>query len=66
VKRSPTFRANSTIRVPPDPTPEDGDLIYYKPWQNLGFNYSTSGIGHSDQTIHIGRYDATAKKLAPV
>jgi hypothetical protein len=34
---------------PPDPTPEDGDLVYYKPWQNLGFNYNTSGIGHSDR-----------------
>lgn len=39
-------------------------LIYYTPWQNLGFYYNTSGIGHSDQTIHIGRYDATAEKLA--
>ena len=34
------------------------------PWQNLGFYYNSAGIGYSDQTIHIGRYDATAEELA--
>lgn len=48
----------------PGSDPEDGDLIYFTPWQNLGFYYNTSGIGHSDQTIHLGRYDATVEDLA--
>ncbi|SDL32905.1 cyclophilin-like fold protein [Arthrobacter sp. ok362] len=48
----------------PGSDPEDGDLIYYTPWHNLGFYYNASGTGHSEQTIHIGRYDATAGELA--
>jgi len=43
--------------------PEDGDLIYYAPWGNIGFYYDTSGVGYSDQTINIGRYDATEADL---
>lgn len=39
----------------PGSDPEVGDLIYYTPWQNLGFYYNASGIGPSDETIHIGR-----------
>jgi hypothetical protein len=47
----------------PGSDPEDGDLIYYVPWGNIGFYYNTSGIGYSDQTIHIGTYDATQQQL---
>jgi hypothetical protein len=43
--------------------PEDGDLIYFTPWGNIGFYYNTSGIGYSDQTIHIGTYEATQEEL---
>ena len=45
-------------------SPEDGDLIYYIPWGNLGFYYNTAGIGYSDQTIHLGTYDASLEQLA--
>jgi hypothetical protein len=48
----------------PGSDPEDGDLIYYVPWGNLGFYYDTSGIGYSDQTIHLGGYDASEADLA--
>ncbi|MEV0397474.1 cyclophilin-like fold protein [Polymorphospora rubra] len=43
--------------------PEDGDLIYYTPWGNLGFYYNTEGIGYSDSTLRIGSYDATLDEL---
>lgn len=48
----------------PGSDPEDGDLIYFVPWGNLGLYYNTSGIGFSDQTIHLGRYNATPDELA--
>ncbi len=48
----------------PGSDPEDGDLIYYVPWGNIGFYYDASGIGYSDQTIHLGTYDATKARLA--
>ncbi|MCP2179094.1 hypothetical protein LY12_000356 [Prauserella alba] len=44
--------------------PEDGDLIYYTPWGNIGFFYDASGFGHSDQTLHLGTYDATEEELS--
>lgn len=47
----------------PGSDPEDGDLIYYSPWGNLGFYYNTAGIGYSDQTIHLGTYDASLDQL---
>ncbi|MGP3916905.1 cyclophilin-like fold protein [Nonomuraea sp. 10N515B] len=47
----------------PGSDPEDGDLIYFVPWGNLGFYYNTAGIGYSDQVIHIGTYNATAEQL---
>ena len=47
----------------PGSDPEDGDLIYFTPWGNLGFYYNTSGIGYSDQTIHLGTYEATLDQL---
>ncbi|MCD4849982.1 hypothetical protein LN996_04080 [Arthrobacter sp. AK01] len=48
----------------PGSDPENGDLIYFVPWGNLGFYYDASGIGFSDQTIHLGRYTATPERLA--
>ncbi|WP_236558866.1 cyclophilin-like fold protein [Arthrobacter sp. 9V] len=48
----------------PGSDPEDGDLIYFVPWGNLGFYYDASGIGFSDQTIHLGRYDASREELS--
>ncbi|MFI7705544.1 cyclophilin-like fold protein [Nonomuraea sp. NPDC049480] len=47
----------------PGSDPEDGDLIYFIPWGNLGFYYNAAGIAHSDQTIHIGTYDAPLEQL---
>ena len=44
--------------------PEDGDLIYYAPWGNLGFYYNTEGIGFDDNVIHLGTYEATTEQLA--
>ena len=48
----------------PGSDPEDGDLIYFMPWGNVGFYYNTDGIGYSDQTIHLGTYKATTEQLA--
>lgn len=47
----------------PGSDPEDGDLIYFVPWGNIGFYYNTDGIGYSDQTLHLGTYDATEEEL---
>lgn len=48
----------------PGSDPENGDLIYFTPWGNVGFYYNTDGIGYSDQTIHLGTYTATPEQLA--
>jgi hypothetical protein len=48
----------------PGSDPENGDLIYFVPWGNLGFYYNAAGIGHSDDTIHVGTYDASLDQLA--
>ncbi|WP_433528564.1 cyclophilin-like fold protein [Micromonospora sp. CA-263727] len=48
----------------PGSNPEDGDLIYFIPWGNIGFYYNTNGIGYSDQTLHLGTYNATVEELA--
>lgn len=48
----------------PGSDPEDGDLIYYTPWGNLGFYYDTTGIGYSDATLHIGTFTATEEQLS--
>jgi hypothetical protein len=53
-----------TTEGSPGSDPEDGDLIYFAPWGNLGFYYNADGIGYSDATIHIGSYAATADQLA--
>lgn len=47
----------------PGSDPEDGDLIYFIPWGNIGFYYNTDGIGYSDQVIHLGTYNATLDQL---
>jgi hypothetical protein len=47
----------------PGHDPDDGDLIYYAPWGNIGFYYNTAGIGFSDQVIHIGTYSASLDQL---
>ena len=43
--------------------PEDGDLIYYVPWGNIGFYYNTAGIGYSEDTLHLGTYEASLDEL---
>ena len=48
----------------PGSDPEDGHLIYFVPWGNLGFYYNAEGIDYSDDTIHLGTYEATREKLA--
>ncbi len=67
------FNGREKIGDPPAPLPtdgspgsdpEDGDLIYFVPWGNLGFYYDTSGIGYSDDTIHLGTYDASEATLS--
>jgi hypothetical protein len=47
----------------PGSDPENGDLIYFTPWGNLGFYYDASGIAYSDQTLHLGTYDASIDQL---
>jgi len=51
------------IEGTPGSDPEDGDLIYYTPWGNLGFYYNASGVEYSDQTLHLGTYDASRDEL---
>jgi hypothetical protein len=48
----------------PGSDPEDGDLIYYTSWGNLGFYYNAAGIDYSDATLHLGTYDATEEQLS--
>ncbi len=50
-------------RGSPGSDPESGDLIYFVPWGNLGFYYNAEGIGYSDDTIHLGTYDASLDRL---
>lgn len=47
----------------PGSDPEDGDLIYFTSWGNLGFYYNTDGVGYSDRTINLGTYSATLDEL---
>lgn len=58
------FSRKLTVKGSKGSDPEDGDLIYFVPWGNLGFYYNASGINYSDQTIHIGKYRATPAELA--
>jgi hypothetical protein len=50
-------------RRSPGSDPKNGDLIYFVPWGNLGFYYNAEGIGYSDDTIHLGTYDASLDQL---
>jgi hypothetical protein len=50
-------------RGSPGSDPMNGDLIYFVPWGNLGFYYNAEGIGYSDDTIHLGTYDASFDQL---
>ena len=48
----------------PGSDPEDGDLIYYTPWGNLGFYYNAAGIGYSDADAahrHLQRHRRAAR-----
>ncbi|MFM0487684.1 cyclophilin-like fold protein [Paraburkholderia graminis] len=47
----------------PGSDPEDGDLIYYVPWGNIGFYYNAACISYSDKTIHLGTYKASRDQL---
>lgn len=47
----------------PGSYPEDGDLIYFVPWGNIGFYYDAEGIGRADDTLHLGTYEATPEQL---
>ena len=47
----------------PGSDPDDGDLIYYAPWGNLGFYYDAAGFGYSDDVLHLGTYDAGLEQL---
>lgn len=47
----------------PGSDPENGDLIYFTPWGNIGFYYDADGIEYSDQTLHLGTYEAGRDQL---
>jgi hypothetical protein len=47
----------------PGSDPENGDLIYFVPWGNLGFYYNAEGVGFSDDTINLGTYRASRELL---
>jgi hypothetical protein len=51
------------IGTTPGSDPEDGDLIYYVPWGNLGFYYNTAGVGFSDDVLRIGTFNASIGQL---
>ncbi|WP_415975724.1 cyclophilin-like fold protein [Rhodococcus sp. 077-4] len=48
----------------PGSDPDNGDFVYYAPWGNLVFYYDATGIEFSDDTVHLGTFDATAEQLA--
>ncbi|WP_344783092.1 cyclophilin-like fold protein [Microbacterium kribbense] len=58
------FDPELTTEGSPGSDPENGDLIYFASWGNLGFYYNADGIDYSDATIHIGTYSAAADQLA--
>jgi hypothetical protein len=45
--------------------PNEGDLIYYKPWGNVAFFY-TDGSGHDDNVIPIGTVESGTEHLTQV
>ncbi|MDV6259724.1 cyclophilin-like fold protein [Rhodococcoides yunnanense] len=48
----------------PGSDPDNGDFVYYVPWGNLVFYYDATGIEFSEDTLHLGTFDATAEQLA--
>ncbi|MFJ8581783.1 cyclophilin-like fold protein [Micromonospora sp. NPDC093277] len=46
----------------PGSAPQNGNLIYYVPWGNLGFFYNADG-GHDDNVITIGRVESGVEQL---
>jgi hypothetical protein len=42
--------------------PRNGDLIYYKPWGNLGLYHHADG-GHDDNVIPIGVVESGMEQL---
>lgn len=52
-----------TRETSPGSDPKDGDLIYFAPWGDIGFDYDASGVGYADQTIHIGKFTASPTEL---
>ncbi|EKJ94920.1 hypothetical protein C241_16693 [Bradyrhizobium lupini HPC(L)] len=57
------FDTKLTTSGSPGSDPDNGDLIYFTPWGNIGFYYNASGVGFSNQTIHIGKYNASNAQL---
>lgn len=51
------------VQDTPGSDPEDGHLIYFTPWGNLGFYYDATGVDHSDLTLHLGTFTATREQL---
>ncbi|MFF5229921.1 cyclophilin-like fold protein [Dactylosporangium sp. NPDC000521] len=47
----------------PGVDPNAGDLVYYAPWGNLAFFYDADGVGYSDDTVHLGTFQATKQHL---
>lgn len=47
-----------------DSDPEDGDLIFFIPWGNIGFYYNEADLHYSDLKIHLGTYEADRDQLA--
>jgi len=46
----------------PGSAPRNGNLIYYKPWGNIGFFYNADG-GHDDNLITIGTVESGIENL---
>ena len=63
-RRSAISRVDSIRPALEGSDPEDGDLIYFVPWGNLGFYYNTEGVGYSDEVIRLGTYEASLDELA--
>jgi hypothetical protein len=46
----------------PGSAPSAGDLIYYKPWGNIGFFYIAAS-GHDDNVIPIGTVESGVEQV---
>jgi hypothetical protein len=49
--------------VEPGHDSENGDLIYFVPWGNLGFYYNAAGIEFDDSVVLLGTYESTPEQL---